>query len=117
MIAGVLFLFLFGIIECTLALNDRLVIEAAAREGARRAAIEGGKTDRVLERIDALLRAGHLDPARAEVDVSPWSAPYGRSIWVRVTYRHLFVTPPVRAALGDGVELEARALSRSERLR
>ena len=106
-----------GMTECTLALNDRLVLEAAAREGARRAAIEGGATARVYERIDALLRAGHLDPAHVEVKISPWSAPYGHSIWVTVSYGHRFITPPVRAALGDGVDLEAKALSRSERLR
>jgi hypothetical protein len=117
LIAGILLLFLFGTAECALALNDRLVLEAAAREGARRAAIEGGATARVYERIDALLRAGHLDPAAVEVKISPWSAPYGHSIWVTVSYRHRFITPPVRAALGDGVDLEAKALSRSERLR
>lgn len=115
--AGLLFLLLFGMMDLGLALNAKLVVSAAAREGARRAAIEGGESQEVLERVQSQLRLGRIDPARARIDVSPHQATFGNSISVTVDYPYSFISPVMQSLAGGSVLLHAEAVSRSERVR
>lgn len=114
--AGLLFLLLFGMLDFGLALNARLVVAAAAREGARRAAIEGGDAPAVLARVQSQLALGRIDPARAEVSVDPHTASFGNSISVSVEYPYRFISPVVQAIAGPAVHLRAEAVSRSEKV-
>ncbi|MCL6449675.1 MAG: pilus assembly protein [Acetobacteraceae bacterium] len=117
LVAGLVLVLLFGSIEYGLLLNARLVLEAAARDGARRAAVEGGTGEQVLERIARQLELGGIDPEKVEVDISPWWAEYGRTIRVRLAYDYPLISPVVRTLLGESVRLEVRAITRSERSR
>ncbi|MHB9145162.1 MAG: TadE/TadG family type IV pilus assembly protein [Symbiobacteriia bacterium] len=114
---GILFLLLFGMLDLGLALNARLVVAAAAREGARRAAIEGGETAAVLERVQAQLRLGRIEPERASIQVTPHQATFGNSVAVTVDYSYPFISPVVRTLAGAGIRLHAEAVSRSEKVR
>lgn len=114
--AGLLFLLLFGILDLGLALNARLVVAAAAREGARRAAIEGGETAAVLDRVRSQLALGRIDADRAAITVSPRRASFGGSISVTVDYAYSFTSPMIQSLAGGPVHLHAEAVSRSERV-
>jgi hypothetical protein len=69
----------FGRLEHT-----RLVVDAAAAAGARQAAVVGGDTLSVRERITAELIDGGIDANRAVVVVEPAVAGWGEPIRVRV---------------------------------
>lgn len=114
--AGLLFLLLFGILDVGLALNARLTVAAAAREGARRAAIEGGETAAVLERVRAQLALGPIDVSRAVITVSPRQAALGSGIAVTVDYPYTFTSPMIQSLAGGPIRLHAEAVSRSERV-
>lgn len=115
--AGLLFLLLFGMMDLGLALNAKLVVATAAREGARRAAIEGGETPAVLERIAAQLALGRIDEERAEVQVSPHTASFGNGISVIVEVPYRFISPAIQSLAPNGVTLRSEAITRSERVR
>lgn len=117
LIFPLLLLILWSIVDFGLLLNARLVVTTAAREGARRAAVEGGASPAVLNRIKELLQAGGLEPDRAEVEIGPERAAYGSNITLRVTYPY-----PLKTALGQvlgyrAVKLTAQVTTRSEKLR
>lgn len=115
--AGLLFLLLFGMMDLGLALNAKLVVSAAAREGARRAAIDGGESQEVLDRVRSQLKLGRIDPAQARIDVSPHQAAFGNSVSVTVDYSYNFISPAMQSLAGGSVLLHAEAVSRSERVR
>jgi len=112
-----LVLFILGsMIEMALMLNAQLVLQAAARDGGRRAAVAGGSTAYVHERIAAQLTAGGLDPAQVDVYFSPWRAPFGHSIRLRLTYDYSLRLPALRPFAGRSVTLRAEVVTRSELL-
>ncbi len=116
-VISVLLIVLLGIVEFGFLLNARLVVTSAAREGARRAAVEGGDTPAVVEVVRQNLAMGLADADRAVITISPHQASYGTPIHVRITYRYLFMTPLARAMWGPGIELTAEFISRGEKVR
>ncbi|MEW6725200.1 MAG: TadE/TadG family type IV pilus assembly protein [Bacillota bacterium] len=108
---------LFTLFDLGLLLNVKLAMSAAARAGARRAAIEGGETPAVLETIRLNLAVGGIPHQQAEVEIRPRRASYGTPITVTIIYTHQMVTPLAALVLGNGVRLEAEAVSRSEKVR
>ncbi|MCL4368042.1 MAG: pilus assembly protein [Actinobacteria bacterium] len=117
LVSLLVFLLLFGIIDFGLAMNAQLVLVSAAREGARRAAVDGGASQQAYGRIHDYLSLGPIDPDRAAVTITPREAGYGGSIRVEIAYRYRLLTPLVRSAVGEGINLHAVAYSRSEKLR
>lgn len=114
---GVVCLLLFALVELGFMLNAKLVMVSAAREGARRAAVEGGATGQVLERIEHQLRMGRIDPRHVRVDITPRTASYGTSIRVKLEYPYRVMIPMVRALVGEEVPIGAEMISRSEKVR
>jgi len=108
---------LFSILEFGTMMNAYLVVSTAAREGARRSAIEGGKTAEVVASIEHQLALGSLDPERADIEISPKKAAYGRPISVRVTYPYRPRFGFVRALSGGIIWLDAEVVTRSEKVR
>lgn len=117
LVAGLLIFLLLAVVELSLLLNARVVVGAAAREGARRAAVDGGASPTALRRVEESLRLGRIDPGRAEVRIVPRRARYGGTVRVRVRYAYTPLTVLFRAVTGGSVPLAAEAVTRSERLR
>lgn len=117
LVATILLFILFSMMEMAMLLNTKLVLSSAAREGARRAAIDGGATRAVHERIEKQLALGRLDADRAVVSVSPWAVSHGQSIRVRVQYPYETLTPFVRPIAGSHIPLQAEVIARSEKVR
>lgn len=116
-VVSLLVTILFAMIDFGLMLNAKLVISAAAREGARRAAIEGGATTAVYERIRQQLALGQIDPDSAEISISPRTATYGTAITVRLACPYRPTFPILREVMGEEVPLEAVTIARSEKIR
>ncbi len=115
-VAGVLLTLLFGVLEMGRVSHVQLVMSAAAREGARRAAVDGGESARVLEGIRQQLVWGGVDPEKVLVEVSPRQAAYGSTIRVSLAYTYIFLPGPLARLAPGGIDLEAVIHSRSERL-
>jgi hypothetical protein len=99
------------VVQVALVVAEQLVVQHAAREGAREAAVWN---DDARAR-DAAIRAGALDADRAEVDVSPAERPVGSSVRVTVRYRVPLVVPYVGRFLPSETTLTASADYRVER--
>jgi Flp pilus assembly protein TadG len=97
--------------QVALVVAEQLVVQHAAREGAREAAVWN---DDVRAR-DAALRAGNLDSDRASIDVSPSARPVGSPVTVTVHYRVPLVVPYVSRFLPEDVTLTASSVYRVER--
>jgi Flp pilus assembly protein TadG len=117
LILGVLTVVLFVTMELGMALNVRLIVASAAREGARRAAIEGGDTPATRQAIARQLALTALIDSDAEVDISPAFASYGTMVTVSVQVAYRWRTPVVRGILGRDITLRGEAASRSEKVR
>lgn len=107
----------FAMFEFGLMLNSRLVLLAACRDGARRAAVEGGATAAVSERIRNQLGLGYLDPDLATVTIEPQTASYGTPVAVSIEYPYRFTTPVIRNLFGGQFRLKVTITSRSEHVR
>lgn len=99
------------LVQVGLIAAGQLVVQHAAREGARAAAVWN---DDARAR-DSALAAGRLDPARAEVAVEPPARDVGTPVTVTVRYRLPVVVPVADRFLPDEVSLWARATMRTER--
>ena len=99
------------VVQVALIVAEQLVVQHAAREGAREAAVWN---DDARAR-DATLRAGNLDSARASIDVSPSDRPVGSPVKVTVRYRVPLVVPYVSRFLPEDVTLTASSVYRVER--
>lgn len=117
LVAGLLIFLLLAVVELSLLLNAQIVLVSAAREGVRRAAVDGGSSAAAARRVQESLRLGRIDPHRAEVRIAPRRAGYGGTVRVRIRYRYPLMTAAVRALAGDSVLLTAEAIARGERLR
>lgn len=117
LVAGILFVLLFALVDLGRIFHVQLVLTQAVREGARRAAVLGGAKPEVFATMEQTLRAAGLDLTRAELDVRPRSAIYGTAIRVEGRYRYPYASPILRS-LGRGAELvlRAEAVTRSELL-
>lgn len=116
LVGGLLLAMLFMIIDIGLMLTTNLVLTQAAREGSRRAAIEGGATHGAFERIENQVEAARLSLEQLKVDIKPRRASYGTIINVQVDYRHRFRTPIMRKLAGDPFPLRVEMSARSEYL-
>lgn len=116
LVLPIMMVLLFGIMEFGLVLNAQLVLDATARDAARRSAIEGGATRKVYERIEQQLMVGGIKPEEVDVYISPWTAPYGHTIRVRLTYEYPLMIPTIRAIVGKSVTLKSEVITRSEKL-
>ena len=65
LVIGLMALVVSSLFELTLLLNQQVVLVQAAREGVRRAIVEGGDTGKVREVIAEQLRAVGMDPGRS----------------------------------------------------
>lgn len=110
-------LLFFAMIDFGMMMNSRLVLMAACRDGARRAAIEGGASAAIEERVQDQIRLGFLDPSRATVAITPHTANYGTPVTVSVSYPYRFITPLIRGLFGGELTLKASVTVRSEHVR
>lgn len=113
---GLVVLLFFALVELAVLLNAQLVLNAAAREGARRAAVDGGDSVGARRRIAEELELGRIEPAAVTVVIRPASATYGTTVTVRLEYGYRFMTPLLRQVAGAEVRLSAAASARSERV-
>ncbi len=112
-----LFIILFGIVEFAFIFSAKLIMVGAAREGARRAAVEGGATPGVSRCIQDYLALGNVRPEAVEVSVSPEEASYGTTIRVRLSYRYPVMTAVLRPIIGESITLTAEVFTRGEKVR
>jgi Flp pilus assembly protein TadG len=118
LVLGILTAVLFLAVEVGMALNVRLIVAGAAREGARRAAIEGGDTPAVRAAIERQLAlAPCLDQDKTIVTIVPATASYGTQVTVMVRVVYGWRTPVGRTLLGASLEMHSEAVSRSEKVR
>lgn len=117
LVSTMLLFILFVVIDLGLAFHVRLVLGAAAREGARQAAVDGGESARARQRVTDYLGLAGVAVDAAEVTFVPATASYGTPITVTVSYRYWFTVPLVQAVLGPLMQLRGTAITRSERLR
>ena len=99
------------VVQVTLVVAEQLVIQHAAREGAREAAVWN---DDARAR-DGAIRAGNLDSERAEIEVTPSEREVGSPVNVTVRYRVPLVVPYVARFLPSEVMLFASSVYRVER--
>ncbi len=117
LVSGIVFMLLFAMVEIGLLLDGKLALAAAVRDGARRAAVEGGRTPGTQDKIERLLALGNLDPSRASIEVTPKEASYGTTVTVRVVYQYRWYLPFTRALWGESVQIADEAHARSEKVR
>jgi hypothetical protein len=98
-----------AIVQVGLLSKDALVVQQAAREGAREAVVT--TDDRRVR--EAALRGGGLPGDRTDVEVGR-SGTVGDPVTVRVRYRAPMVVPFVGWLFPDGVALSAEATMRQE---
>ncbi len=99
------------VVQVALVVAEQLVVQHAAREGAREAAVWN---DDARAR-DAAIRAGNLNGDRTAVDVSPSEREIGAPVTVTVRYRVPLVVPYVARFLPEEVTLTATSVYRVER--
>jgi Flp pilus assembly protein TadG len=104
------FVVVLGLVQVGLVVRDRLLVEAAARAGARAAAIQDDP-DAIGQA--AMAAAPGLDPARAQVSVAR-AGSRGDPVTVHIAYDDPFRVPLVAWLLGSGVTLTADAGARQE---
>lgn len=81
----------FGGIELGMMYHAQQVLSQAAAEGARFAALYGGDTQEVRERVEAQLAAGGLDIE--EVDVTILDEGWNQRVTVRLEMSFDFIAP------------------------
>ena len=99
-----------GLVQVGLVVRDRLLVEAAARAGARAAAIQD---DPAAIGDAAMIAAPGLDAGRADVSVAR-SGSRGDPVTVHIVYDDPFRVPFIAWLLGSGVTLSAEAAARQE---
>jgi len=110
LVLPLLFVVSLALIQVALLGRDRLLVEAAARAGARAAAV----TDDQTAVVGAALRAAPtLDPAATTVTTTREGA-RGAPVTVDVRYDDRVRVPFVDWLVGDVVELHATAVMRQE---
>ncbi|MBX6350337.1 MAG: pilus assembly protein [Clostridia bacterium] len=116
LVMGLVVTLFLALVEFGFLLDEELAIAAAARSGARLAAVEGGDTARVREAIAEELAGFGVDPEGVTVAISPHRAIYGTQVTVALAHEYAFRTPLFeRLGLGP-LELRATAVARSEKL-
>lgn len=101
-------LLLLAVVQLGLLVRDQVLVVHAAREAARRAAVDPTETGARL----AAAGAGPLDPARLRVELAPALAA-GAQVGVRLSY-HSPTEAPIIGALLPDIVLHSRASMRRE---
>lgn len=86
-VAPVLFLLIFGMIEYGRMIMVQQIITNASREGAREAVLDGATTTTVTDQVRAYLLGTSIDPNDVDVtfNVAPQSATAGDAVTVTLT--------------------------------
>ncbi len=116
LVATILLLLCMFCFELAMILQAQLVLGTAAREGARQAAVDGGWSSGVQQRVASLLQMGGLDNDHAQISVLPNQAAYGRPIDVSIEYTFNVRTAMLRSVLPATIQLKSEVVTRSERL-
>lgn len=117
LVMGLLALLIFVLVDVAVILNRQAVLVQAAREGVRRAIIEGGDTPEVHGVIRAQLEAAGLRPDHVLVSVTPDRVGYGGTLYVDLATTVRPMTPVVRQLVPEGIRLHVRMQGRNERVR
>jgi Flp pilus assembly protein TadG len=117
LVASVLFTIMFGILEFGLMMNAKILVTQAAREAARRAAVDGGASSAAVTRALDCMKMGSIDSKTVEVSIKPAEAAYGSTITVRVTCAYEPATAIVAGITRGPVHLGAEVSTRSEKVR
>jgi len=99
-----------ALVQVGLLARDRLLVEAAARAGARAAAVEA---DDAAIRAAALAAAPDLDPSVSTVGVAR-TGTQGDPVTVSVDYDEPIRVPLIDWLFGSTVRMTARATDRQE---
>jgi Flp pilus assembly protein TadG len=99
-----------ALVEVGLLARDRLLVEAAARAGARAAAVE---TDEGAVRDDAVGAAPGLDPSTLTVTVAR-SGSRGDPVTVTIAYVDVVRVPFIGWLIGPSVSMQTEASARQE---
>lgn len=117
LVATLLFVILFGIVEFAFIFSAKLIMTGAAREGARRAAVEGGATPGAYACMRDYLALGNIKAEEVDMLITPNEASYGTTIRVRLVYRYGVMTAVLRPIIGEAITLSAEVLTRGEKVR
>ena len=111
LVAPLLLILLFGIIEFSIAFNRAQAVEAAAREGARLASLSTTSNGEIVARVDDALAGITMDgPVNVSVSASCFGR-QGQQVTVTVTTDHDVNIP----LWGDRtIELQSEAVFRCE---
>jgi Flp pilus assembly protein TadG len=101
LVAPVLLLILFGIVQFGIAFKNSMVVTDSVRAGARKAAVSRVASNPAnVARQAVILAAGDLNPAKLNVVVtSTWNA--GDSVTVTATYPYTINILGIVVASGD----------------
>lgn len=110
LVLPLLFVVTLGLIQVGLLARDQLLVEAAARAGARAAAVQ---PDDAQAREAALAAAPALDPASVSVSVLR-DGQRGLPVTVRVGYVDPIRVPFIGWLVGESVAIDATAVMRQE---
>ena len=113
LVLPILLLLLFGIIEFGIVFHDNLVLNQAAREGARLGAV-GGTDEEIRMTVERV--AASLDPARLQLEIDPPEEERlrGDRLRVEVRYSVPIVTPIMAEFLPNPYPLAAAVTMRVE---
>lgn len=117
LVATLFITILFGILEFGLMMNSKILVTQAAREAARRAAVDGGASAAAVSRALDCLRMGSIAPDTVDVFIRPAEAAYGSTITVRVTCAYEPATAVIAAITRGPVPIQAEVVTRSEKVR
>ncbi len=117
LVSAILFTVLFGILEFGLMMNAKILVTQAAREAARRAAVDGGASASAVNRALDCMKMGSIDTGTVQVSIKPAEAAYGSTITVKVTCAYNPLTAVVRGITRGPVTLGAEVVTRSEKVR
>ena len=99
-----------GLVQVGLVVRDRLLVESAARAGARAAALQD---DPAAIEAAALAAGAGLDAGLVQVGTLR-DGSRGDPVTVRITYEDPFRVPLVGWLVGSGVTMTASAVERQE---
>jgi Flp pilus assembly protein TadG len=110
LVVPLLLLVALGLIQVAVIGRDRLVVEHAARAGAREAAVT---SDDAAVRDAVLEETAGLDPARVSIDIAR-SGSFGDPVSVRASYDVVVAAPLAGWLVPGSVRVEAVVTMRQE---
>ena len=102
LVAPILFLILFGIVQYGIAFKNSIALTDAVRSGARQATVSRNAPDPVASTKTAVIKAGSdLDSSKLDVTVTapPWQP--GATVTVTATYPYSINILGIVVASGD----------------